>query len=104
MSFSPKQRQGAKAKEVDARLYVVASSMGVAQSDLEKLLAGRASIGIAKKLGVSKMELQRFIGGEVSITMAYALGMLQPQAQDLRDHVEQEGAIGIIIGLCTKAS
>ena len=41
------------------------------------------------------MDLQRFIGGEVSMTMAYALGMLQPQAQDLRDHVEREGAIGI---------
>ena len=49
MPFSPKQRQGGK--EVNTRLYVVASSMGVAQSELEKLLAGRASAGIAKKLG-----------------------------------------------------
>jgi plasmid maintenance system antidote protein VapI len=101
MPFSPKQHQGGK--EVDASLYVVASSMGVAQSELEKLLAGRASVGLVKKLGVSRMDLQRFIGGEVSMTMAYALGMLQPQAQDLRDQVEREGAIGIIIGMCTKA-
>jgi hypothetical protein len=36
------------------------------------------------------------------MTMAYALGMLQPQAQDLRDRVEREGAVGIIIGLCAK--
>jgi plasmid maintenance system antidote protein VapI len=48
-------------KEVDTSLYVVASSMGVAQSELEKLLAGQASVGIAKKLGVSRMDLQRFI-------------------------------------------
>ena len=101
MSFSPKQRQ--RAKRVDASLYVVATSMGVAQSELEQLLAGRASIGIAKKLGVSRMDLQRFIEGEVSMTMAYALGMLQPQAQDLRDYVEREGAIGIIVGICAKA-
>ena len=101
MSFSPKQRQGGKG--VDTSLYVVASSMGVAQSELEKLLAGRASVGIAKKLGVSRMDLQRFIGGEVSMSMAYALGMLQPQAQDLRDYVEREGAIGIIVGICAKA-
>ena len=101
MPFSPKQRQ--RAKGVDASLYVVATSMGVAQSELEKLLAGRASVGIAKKLGVSRMDLQRFIEGEVSMTMAYALGMLQPQAQDLRDYVEREGAIGIIVGLCAKA-
>jgi hypothetical protein len=101
MPFSPKQRQGGKG--VDASLYVVATSMGVAQSELEKLLAGRASVGIAKKLGVSRMDLQRFIEGEVSMTMAYALGMLQPQAQDLRDYVEREGAIGIIVGICAKA-
>ncbi len=84
-------------------LYVVASSIGVEQSELENLLAGRASVGIAKKLGVSRMDLQRFIGGEVSMTMAYALGMLQPQAQDLRDQVEREVAIGIIVGICAKA-
>ena len=82
----------------------VAYSMGVAQSELEKLLAGQASIGIAKKLGVSRMDVQRFIGGEVSMSMAYALGMLQPQAQDLRDRVEREGAVGIIIGICSKAT
>ena len=90
-------------KEVDTSLYVVASSMGVAQSESEKLFAGRASVGIAKKLAVSRMDLQRFIGGEVSMSMAYALGMLQPQAQDLRDRMEWEGAIGIIIGICAKA-
>ncbi len=84
-------------------LFAVASSIGVEQSELEKLLAGRVSVGIAKKLGVSRMDLQRFIGGEVSMTMAYALGMLQPQAQDLRDQVEREGAIGIVIGVCAKA-
>jgi plasmid maintenance system antidote protein VapI len=81
----------------------VAYSMGVAQSELEKLLAGQASVGIAKKLGVSRMDVQRFIGGEVSMSMAYALGMLQPQAQVLRDRMEREGAIGIIIGICAKA-
>jgi len=50
------------------------------------------------------MDVQRFIGGEVSMSMAYALGMLQPQAQDLRDRVEREGAVGIIIGICSKAT
>jgi L-aminopeptidase/D-esterase-like protein len=54
MPFSPKQRQGAKG--ADASLYVVATSMGVAQSELEKLLAGRASVGIAKKLAGSEQD------------------------------------------------
>jgi len=44
--------------------------MGVVQSELEKLLAGQAGVGVAKKLGVSRMDLQRFIAGEVSMSMA----------------------------------
>jgi spermidine/putrescine-binding protein len=78
--------------------------MGVVQSELEKLLAGQAGVGVAKKLGVSRMDLQRFISGEVSMSMAYALRMLQPQAQELRDRVEREGAVGVIVGVCAKAS
>lgn len=101
MPISPKQRR--REKGVDGSLFGVASSMGVEQSELEKLLAGQASVGIAKKLGVARMDLQRFIAGEVSMSMAYAHGMLQPQAQALRDRVEREGAIGIVIGLCAKA-
>ena len=61
-------------------LFGVASSMGVAESELEKLLAGQAGAGIAKRLGVSRMDLQRFIAGDVSMSMAYAIGWLQPQA------------------------
>lgn len=97
----PKQRQ--REKRFDGDLFGVASSMGVVQSELENLLAGYASLGIAKKLGVTRMDLQRFIAGEVSMSMAFALGMLQPQAQALRDRVEREGAIGILMGICVKA-
>jgi hypothetical protein len=85
-------------------LFRVASSMGVEQSELEKLLTGQAGAGIAQKLGLSRMDLQRFIGGEVSKSMAYAVGMLQPEAQELRDRMEREGAVGVIIGICAKAS
>ena len=49
------------------------------------------------------MDLQRFIAGEVSVSMALALGMLKPQAQELRDQVGPEGAIGIIVGRLTQA-
>jgi plasmid maintenance system antidote protein VapI len=96
MPTSPKKRR--REKEYDATFYNIASSMGLAQSELERLLAGRASVGLAKKLGVIRMDLQRFISGEVSLSMAYALGMPQPQAQALRDHVGREGAVGILIG------
>jgi hypothetical protein len=101
MPASPKQHQREKA--YDGTFYSIASSMGLSQSELEKLLAGRAGVGLAKKLGVTRMDLQRFISGEVSLSMAYALGMPQPQAQALRDHVEREGAVGILVGICAAA-
>ena len=78
--------------------------MGVEQSELDKLLTGQAGAGKAQKLGLSRMDLQRFIGGDVSKSMAYALGMLQPEAQELRDQMEREGAMGVILGICAKAS
>ena len=55
---------------------------------------------MAKKVGVSRMDLQRFIAGEVSMSMA--IGMLKSPAQELRDRVERDVAIGIIIGICAK--
>jgi hypothetical protein len=101
MPTSPKQQKREKA--YDGVFYNIAFSMELAQSELEKLLTGGAGIGYAKKLGVTRMDLQRFISGEVSLSMAYALGMPQPQSQALRDHVEREGAIGILIGICAAA-
>ena len=101
MPTRPKRRHREKA--YDGTFYNIASSIGLAQSELEKLLAGRAGVGIAKKLGVTRMDLQRFISGEVSLSMAYALGLPKPQAQALRDHVEREGAVGILIGICAAA-
>jgi len=91
-------------KGFDVSLFGVASSMGVAESELEKLLVGQAGPGIAKRLGVSRMDLQRFIAGDVSMSMAYSIGLLQPQAQELRDRMEREGAVGVIVGVCAKAS
>ena len=83
-------------------LYGAASSMGLPEKELEQLLKGQASSIIAKKVGVSRMDLQRFIAGEVSMSMALAIGMLKSQAQELRDRVERDVAIGIIIGICAK--
>ena len=100
----PGPRQYRREKAYDGTFYNIASSMRLAQLELEKLLAGRAGVGLAKKLGVTRMDLQRFISGEVSLSMAYALGMPQPQAQALRDHVGREGAVGILIGICAAAS
>jgi hypothetical protein len=77
-------------------LFSVASSIGVVQSELEKLLAGQASLGIAKNWPT------KVLGGEVSISYAHAHGMLQSQAQARRDRVERDGAIGNIIGIRAK--
>jgi hypothetical protein len=81
-------------------LLDVASSMGVLQSQLEDLLAGDVRIEIASKSGVLRSNVQRFIDGDVSLGMAAALGTDHSSAQELRDCIGKDGAIGVVIGLC----
>ena len=44
-------------------LDLMASKMGIYKSDLEKLIQGQASYGVASKLDVYKDNLQKFING-----------------------------------------
>ena len=81
-------------------LMDIALSMGVMQSQLEDLLAGKVSIGVASRLGVMQFDVQRFIDGYVSLGMASTLGTDQSSAQELRNAIGEDGAIGFVIGLC----
>jgi hypothetical protein len=77
--------------------------MGVVQSELEKLLAGQAGVGVAKEAGgeqdgPTKVHLRR---GEHEHGLCPRDAATQ--AQELRDRVEREGAVGVIVGVCAKA-
>ena len=66
--------------------------MGVMLSQLERLLAGQASLGVAQRLGVMQSDVQRFIDGEVSLGMARAIGSMMSPAQEMRNHMDRDAA------------
>ena len=82
-------------------LLGVAASMGVPEPDLEELLRrGYVTSRVASRVGTSQDSVRDFIAGHVGERMALALGATTSAAQDLRDAIDRQGAIGVIIGLC----
>lgn len=80
-------------------IYSIASTMGVYESDLEKLLKGKASYGIASKLNVYESDLQKLLEGKASYNLANRIGAYESDLQTLLNKVGKDGAIGIIIGM-----
>lgn len=81
-------------------LVGVASRAGVNPTCLENLInKGDGSILLAKRIGTSRANITKFIEGTVSPGIAEALGTRREHAQELRDKIGREGAIGLIIGL-----
>ncbi len=81
-------------------LLGVAASMGVSEPDLEKLLRGYVTSRVASRVGTTQDSVRDFIAGHVGERMALALGATTSAAQDLRDAMDRQGAIGVIIGVC----
>jgi len=81
-------------------LIGIASKAGVNTTCLENLInKGEGSIRIANRIGTSRANITKFIEGTVSPGIAAAIGTSREHAQDLRDKIGREGAIGLIIGL-----
>lgn len=83
-------------------LLGVSSSMGTTQSALNELIStGKVRSSISSKLGTTSSSIENFINGKASAGIASALGTTTSTAQELRNVIGREGAIGLIIGLCT---
>lgn len=81
-------------------LVGVASRAGISTTCLENLInKGKGSIRLANRIGTSRANITEFIEGTVSPGIAAAMGTSREHAQDLRDKIGREGAIGLIIGL-----
>ncbi len=81
-------------------LASVASAMGVPLHALDELLAGRASEPVSARLRTGSQLVQDFIDGQASDAVATALGVPTTFAQELRDRIGKQGAIGLLIGRC----
>ena len=66
---------------------------------MENLIyTGQGSIRLANRIGTSRDNITKFIEGTVSPGIAAAIGTSREHAQDLRDKIGRDGAIGLIIG------
>ena len=78
----------------------IAARAGVTTSNLQQLIAhGSATAGFAGRLGVTTSNVNDFINGSASAGIANALGTTTSSAQELRNLIGREGAIGLVIGL-----
>ena len=78
----------------------IASQMGITTAALDDLIKGSVPIGIAARLGTTPASLQDFVNGGTSGALASALGATPAALQELRSEIGQQGAIGLLIGVC----
>jgi len=80
----------------------IAEQLGITPLAFERLVRGEVPEVVADKIGDSTAEaLQRFVEGEASIAVAVRLNCSEAALQELRDALGRQGAIGLLIGLCT---
>lgn len=84
-------------------LVGTARQMGVTVAGLGDLIAGSAGVGVARRLGTTTRALQDFIDGDRSIGLAVRIGVTAQGLEELRSRIGQQGAIGLLIGLCLGA-
>ena len=78
----------------------IASTAGTTTSSIEKLINdGTGSAGLASSIGTTSSSITNFVNGQASAGIASALGTTTSSAQELRDLIGRDGAIGLIIGL-----
>jgi hypothetical protein len=81
-------------------LIGISGAMGVTSESLNELLNGRVTPGVGGRLGATSGSLQEFLVGGTSIGLAGHIGCTSTTLQDLRNLIGDEGAIGLLIGLC----
>ena len=78
----------------------IAASAGTTVSGIDQLIRhGSGSPGLAATIGSTPGSITSFVNGQASADIAMALGTTAGAAQELRNLIGREGAIGLIIGL-----
>jgi hypothetical protein len=77
----------------------LAIKCGILNSSLEYLMSGSINVVVARQLGLPASSIQQFINGERSTALAKNLGITSKTLQDIRMRLDQQGAVGFILGL-----
>jgi len=82
----------------------VAVAMSITSFSLDKLIKGEVTYAISSRLGANSSELQAFIDGTAKTGIGNAFGISVSAAQEIRNVIGKEGAIGLLIGMAIKAT
>lgn len=78
----------------------IASKSGTTTTNVEKLIRkGEGCPGLNKRIGTTTTNITAFINGKASPGIAKALGTTTTNAQQLRDEIGRDAAVGVILGL-----
>ena len=80
----------------------IAKTIGVDQTIIDELMSGRVTISISGEFGATKSALQDFIHGRVRESVSSILGISRNEAQKMRDEIDQQQAIGMILEYCIR--
>ena len=86
-------------------LMDIAMRTGIPLVDIEDLVSGTVTEGVAARLGVPLLALQEFVShGQASAKVAHRLSMSMASAEELAGSLGREGAIGLVLGLLLGSS
>lgn len=80
----------------------IAKTIGVDKAIVEELMSGRVTISISGEFGATKSALQDFIHGRVRESVSIILGINKNDAQKMRDEIDRDQAIGMILEYCMR--
>jgi len=81
---------------------VVATRMGVTSAAVQELISGRVPLAVSSRLKVTTASLQKFVDGGTSVGLGRVMGCAPSNLQELRNAIGRKGAIGLLIGLCSR--
>jgi hypothetical protein len=81
-------------------LNSLASKSGLSTKGLEDLICGKAPNELASHLNTATSVVQEFIDGKANPGIANVFGITVDSAQELRNRLKKDGAIGVLIGIC----
>lgn len=83
----------------------LAVRIDIPSAAIEKFIStGEAAPGIASALGTGPVQVTDFVQGRATGGIAATIGLTVVEAQQLRDALGREGAIGLLLGVaCGRA-
>jgi len=84
------------------KFEIIASRMGITSTAVQELISGKVPKAISSRLKVPTASLQEFVDGGTSVGLGHVIGCTALQLQELRTAIGPKGAIGLLIGLCSR--